>query len=63
MDFFFVICFFLCYTVMSVSGGLVVNCLEGADLLAFLCAMFSCIFCYFPIWCPGSGVVRDYINS
>ena len=34
----------------------------GADLLAFLYVMFSCGFCHFRIWCPGSGVL-DCIDS
>ena len=21
------------------------------------------MFCHFPVWCPGSGVVLDYIDS
>ena len=25
--------------------------------------MFSCVFCHFPIWCPGSGVVLGCIDS
>ena len=37
---------------------LVITCWERADLLALLCVIFSC-----PIWCPGSGVVLDCINS
>ena len=28
-----------------------------------MCVMFSCVFCHFPIWCPGSGVVFDCIFS
>ena len=39
--------------------SLPVICGEGTGLLALLCVMFSCVFCYFPIWCPGSGVVLD----
>ena len=37
--------------------------LGKADLLALFYVMFSFFFCHFPIWCPGSGVVRDCINS
>ena len=46
-----------------VSCSLVVTCWERADLLAVLYVMFSCVFCHFPTWCPGSGVVFDCINS
>ena len=36
-----------------------------AKLLTILCdtVMFSCVFCHFPMWCPGSGVVLDCIES
>ena len=40
-----------------------VSCCERADLLALLCVDFSCVFCHFHIWCPGSGVVLDCIDS
>ena len=38
---------------------LVVTCLESDDLLSLLCVMFFLCFCYFPMWCPGSGVILD----
>ena len=38
----------LCYAVLSVPCGLMLTCLERADLLAFLCVMFSCVFLVFP---------------
>ena len=28
-----------------------------------LCVMFSCVFCHFHIWCPGSGMVLNCVNS
>ena len=31
---------------------------KRADLLALLYVMF-CMYCYFPVWCPGSVVVFD----
>ena len=34
----------VCYTVLSVSCSLVVNCWERADPLAILCEMLSCVF-------------------
>ena len=33
-----------------------------ADLLAFLCVMIL-VSCHFPIWCPRSGVVLNYVYS
>ena len=35
---------------------------ERAVLLALVGDDY-CIFCYFPMWYPGSGVVLDYIVS
>ena len=58
-------CFFLFVlpSVMSVYCSLVVTCWERADLLILSNVTFSCFFCHFPIWCPGSGVVLDCIVS
>ena len=53
----------LYYTVLSVPCSLVVTCWERADLLAPLCVVFPCVFCFFPIWCLGSGVILDWIDS
>ena len=39
----------------------VVICWERADFLAFLCVVILVIF--FVIWCPGSGMVLDCIDS
>ena len=36
---------------------------KRATLLGLLCAMFYCGFCYFPVWCPGSGVLLICIDS
>ena len=47
---------------LSVHCSFVVTCWERADLLALLNVMFI-VFCPFPMWCPGSGVVHDYIDS
>ena len=33
---------------------------ERADLLKVTVFLF---FCHFPMWCPGSGVVLDCIDS
>ena len=27
------------------------------------CVLDFFVFCHFPTWCPGSGVVLDYIDS
>ena len=59
----FVIC--VCHTVLSVSCSLVVTSWEKADHLALIvCDVFLC-FCHFHIilWCPGSGLVLDCIDS
>ena len=37
--------------------------LRSDSLLALLCVMFSCIFCLFSIWRPGSGAVPECISS
>ena len=47
----FVFC--LCHTEMSVSCSLLVTCSERADLLAFLCVMFSCVFVTSPFGVLG----------
>ena len=54
---------FVCHNALSVPCSLVVICWERADFLALLYVMFSCVFCHFPIWYPGSGVVFDCIDS
>ena len=53
----------LCQTVLSVLCCIVVTCWERVDLLALWYVMFSCVFDTFPIWCLGSGVVLDCIDS
>ena len=58
---------FLCLTCVSqafasVHCCLVITCLEEADPSWLLLVMFI-VFCYFPIWYPGSGVVLDCIVS
>ena len=35
---------------------------KGAGLLA-LFVWSVVVFCHFPVWCPGSGVVIDCIDS
>ena len=40
---------------------LVVTCSERPDLLALVGDVHS--FCYFPMWCPGSGMALDFIVS
>ena len=46
----------ICHAFVSVHGCLVVTCWERADLLLI-------VFCHFPMWYPGSGVVLDCIDS
>ena len=50
----------LCFCVSHAFGSLhccfVVTCWERADLLALVSDVY-CIFFYFPMWVPGSGVV------
>ena len=57
------ILFKVCHAVLSVPCSLVLTCWERADLLVLLYVMISCVFFHFLIWCPGSGVVFDYIDS
>ena len=58
----FVICVCVYYSVLSVPSSLVVTCWEGADLLALLCVMFSCVL---PLshFVSGSGVALDCNDS
>ena len=58
----FVFCFFVSHAFVSVHCCLVVTCWEKADLLALVGNVY-CIFCYLPMWYPGSGVVLDCIVS
>ena len=51
----------LCYGVLSVPCNIVNTCWERADLLAFLCAVFSCVFVPFTYDVPGQ--VRYLIVS
>ena len=38
--------------------------LSGKGLTSRLSCMRCCIvFCHFPMWCPGSGVLLDCIDS
>ena len=52
----------VCHAFASVHCCLVVNWCERADHLALVCDVSLC-FCRFPMWYPGSGVVRDCIDS
>ena len=53
----------VCHAFLSVHCSLVVTCWERAGLLALLSVVFCFVFCRFPVWCPGSGVVLDCIDS
>ena len=35
---------------------------KGWPLGSLVCDVLLCL-CHFPVWCPGSGVVLDYIDS
>ena len=35
----------------------------GKGLASWLLLVMFTVFCYFPMWYPGSGVVLDYIVS
>ena len=50
----------VCCVFLSVHCSLVVTFWERADLLALLC-VFLLLLCYFPMWCPESGV--NQVNS
>ena len=50
------------YSFLSVHCSRVVTCWERANLLTLSYLMFSCVFCHFPMWNPGSGVVLDCID-
>ena len=59
LSFVFRVC--LCLTVLSVPCSLLVTCPLGS----VVCNVFpgvSLVFCQFPVWCPGSGVVLDCID-
>ena len=62
MDPFLLFMFRDCNVFLSVHWSIMVTCWERTGLLALLCKMFLC-FCHFPMGCPGSGVVLDYIDS
>ena len=55
------ILFVICVPCLSLQpcGHLMGKC---RPLGSLVCDVFSC-FCHFPLWCPGSGVVFDCIDS
>ena len=57
---FFVTC--VSHPFPSVHCCLVVTCWKRTDLLALVGDVY-CIFCYFPMWYPGSGVVHGCVVS
>ena len=50
--------FRVCLVFLSVHCSLVGNWPLGS----FVCDVLLC-FCYFPMWCPGSGLLLDCIDS
>ena len=59
----FVICVSCLSCFLSVHCCLVNTFRERADLLALLYVTFLFCICYFPMWCPGSGVVLVSISD
>ena len=53
---------FFCYDVFSVPCSIVITCWEMVDLLGLLCVGLL-LFCHFPVWCSGSVMVLDCIDS
>ena len=51
------LCFFVCW--LKPCGHMLG---KGSFLGSLVCDILLC-FCYFPMWCPGSGVVLDCIDS
>ena len=54
--------FFVCHVFLSVHLSLVDTCWERADRW-LSCIKCLSVLCYFPMWCPGSGVALDCIDS
>ena len=52
----------VCHAFVSVHCCLVVTCWERSDLLNLVCDVWL-YFGHFPMWCPGSGVVLDCVDS
>ena len=63
MDTFLLFILRVCNPFLSVHCSLVVTCWERDNLLTLLYVIFSCVLFYFPMWCSGSGVVLDCIDS
>ena len=55
--------FRVCHAFLSVQCSLVITCWERANQLALLCVWCYVMCCRFPVWCPGSGMVLDCIDS
>ena len=57
---------YLCFVVVMLSCLFIAALWSaaGKGLASWrLCVMFFVCFCHFPMWCPGSGVVLDCIDS
>ena len=61
MLFLFRVC--LCHTVLSITCSLVVTCWGKDWLLGSLVRDVLLCLCQFPIWCPGSGLVHECVDS
>ena len=63
MDPFLLFMLRVCHVVLSAHYCPVATYWERANLLAFLYVMFSSVFYHFPMWCPGSSVTLDCLDS
>ena len=62
MDHFCYLCFVFVMLFLSVHCSFAVTFEIG--LASWLsCKLCYIVFCHFPLWCPGSGVVIDWIDS
>ena len=52
---------YLCFVFVMPSCLLIAPLLSPAG--KGLTSLLFCVLCHFPIWCPGSDVVLDCINS
>ena len=59
-------CYLCLYIVFLMLSGMVIAAVrspEGKGLTSWLLLVMFNVFCYFPMWYPGLGVVLDYIDS
>ena len=62
MDHFCYLCFM--FVMLSCLFNAALWSPAGKGLASWLsCVWSSVVFCHFPVWCPGLGVVLDCIDS